>query len=73
MNTLASGKASTLTFGSYALPSWSGPKYVIWHYTQNPYLWSVKLLSVEMGDRVIELSTDTAIIDSGTAFVIAPA
>ena len=67
-----SGTPSTLQLGTYVLPSGYVEEDISWNDIQNPYFWSVRLVSLAIGDRTIELSTSTALIDSGTAFVIAP-
>ena len=64
--------SSKLTLGSYTLPAGFTNDDISWNKIQNPYFWSVPLQSIKLGNRTIELETDTAIIDTGNSNIVAP-
>ena len=72
LNSLASGLSSSISLGSYSLPLIYSEENIAWNDIENPYFWSVRLVEASIGNRTIGLSTSTALIDSGTAYVIAP-
>ena len=61
-----------MTLGSYTLPVGFTKDDIAWNKIENPYFWSVPIHAVEVGNRTIEIESNTAIIDTGNANIVAP-
>ena len=65
-------QSSKLTLGSYTLPVGFTKDDIAWNKIENPYFWSVQIHAIEVGNRTIEIDSNTAIIDTGNANIVAP-
>jgi hypothetical protein len=65
---------SAVTFGNYNLnyAVIQGNTSIFWVDITNTQYWSLKLVSAKLGDRQIKLSTNSAIVDSGTSYLLMP-
>ncbi|CDW71184.1 eukaryotic aspartyl protease family protein [Stylonychia lemnae] len=69
--------SSRVTFGGYnmdyAAPAADGQNQSItWNYLINSNYWSLSLVKVSLGDKTLKLSTKSAIVDTGTSFLLMP-
>lgn len=69
------GGQSRVTLGGYN-SSYVGSNYrnqsIAWNDLVNTNYWSLSLVSASIGDRQLMLSTDLAIVDSGTSYILIP-
>jgi hypothetical protein len=66
------GKKSILTLGGYDINTHAPNMTVSWNPLIDTDYWSVRLSKVALGNTNIALSTNKAIIDSGTSYVVVP-
>ena len=67
---------SKLTFGGYNI-SVAGGKFEkyqtpTWNELVNSNYWSVQLVGARLGDKQLQMSTNVAIVDSGTSYLLMP-
>jgi pyruvate-formate lyase len=66
------GQQSILTIGGYDINTHAPNMTVSWNSLIDTDYWSVRLSKVSLGNTNIALSTNKAIIDSGTSYVVVP-
>jgi cathepsin D len=74
---LRPGKGSKFTVGGYdlnlAIAANKGLNYSIsWNNLVNSRYWTVPLYGAAVGDRAIPISVKTAIVDTGTSYLLMP-
>ena len=65
-------RKSTLSLGSYSLPVGFSREQISWNKIENPYFWSLKIHQITIGGRKLDLSSATAIIDTGNENIVMP-
>ena len=55
-----------------ATPQNGGNSSITWNYLINSNYWTVNLVQVSLGDKKIKISSNTAIVDTGTSFLLMP-
>ena len=66
------GQQSVLTIGGYDTKQYAPNTTESWNSLIDTDYWSVRLSKVSLGNINIPLSTNKAIIDSGTSYVVVP-
>ena len=67
-----SDEASKVMFGGFDLKYAKKNETVAWHKLSNTNYWTVKLTGAKLGNLTITTSTDQAIIDTGTSYILIP-
>lgn len=63
---------SMFTIGGYDLETYAPNSTVTWNYIENTSYWTVKLSDAMIGNQTIPLSTQYAVVDTGTSYLAMP-
>jgi len=63
---------SRVIFGGYDMKYAKPNSTVTWNDLINDHYWSVSLVRVRLGEKEVPISTSTAIVDTGTSYLLVP-
>lgn len=73
MNLGGIDEESKVIFGGYDLEKYAKPNATLtWNKLVDDNYWTVSLTEAKLGDYVFDIDVSTAIIDSGTSYIIMP-
>lgn len=65
-------EGSSVTFGGFDMSLASKDSKLTWNELINTNYWSLELIKAKIGDKDLEIETSTAIVDTGTSFLLVP-